>query len=429
MLIKELILFYKRNLNICLFIYIQITIFMVLIGTFNSFLFDLDFANSDMKKRYADHAIYQMIDNYMDGKEFNKFVSQKDSLSKLKNFYNGLENAKSFRYITIADQHILLSDQRIPDKFAYGYEDTTEVSTVNIDQQVYKQIKSLQINFNGVKFFNLKTAEGKMWSSEDFVRQKTMPIILGASYHGYYKVGDHLHINYLEKDIDCIVIGFLEKNSKIYYQNNLEFYLDEYVALPMWNERMQPQNEAEERYQMMNYFNMINGYLVTKNNKNDINEMLQELEGISAAASFDGYSFIGYNPHVRKYQDLSIVLQENRNLIRIILVISCILNVMLILLIAYLQYKSERYYYNVFLIQGAKKKFIIALKFFEIMILVLAAFLTQFYILNHLLQIGEFGTYMKAAYIGILIILSYVVFGTNLLFNKNELKIDKEEEV
>ncbi|RDU21839.1 hypothetical protein [Anaerosacchariphilus polymeriproducens] len=429
MLIKELILFYKRNLNICLFVYIQITIFMVLIGTFYSFIYDLDFENSDMKKMYEDNAIYQMIDNYVDGNEFNKFVVQKDSLSKLKNFYNGLENAESFHYITIANQHLLITDQSIPDKFAYGYANGMEVPSVNVDNKVYKPIKSLQINLNGAKFFNLKAAEGKVWNEEDFVIQNTMPIILGDSYHDIYKVGDKLHIKYLEKDINCIVIGFLEKNSKIFYQNNLEFYLDDYILMPMWNYIMQPQSEFEARYQMMNYFNMINGYLVTKNNKNDINRMMQELESISKDASFDGYTFIGYNPHVKKYQDISVILQENKNLIKIILTMSCILNIILILFISYLQYKNERYYYNVFLIQGAKKSFIITLKFLEIMLIVLAAFLTQLYILNHLLKIGEFATYIKAGYIGVFVILSYVIFGTNLLLNNKELKIDKEEEV
>lgn len=426
MIIKELISFYRRNFKISLLMYVQITFFMVLISCFYSFLYDLDFEKNDMKKIYSGKAIYQIIDNYVNGDDYDKFINENDSLAKLKEFYNGLEKAQSFEYVTVADQHILLDNLNIEDRFVYGYENGKEIPIITMDDKYYKPVKSIQMNLKCAQYFNLKISDGSMWNENDFYCKEIMPILMGSSYKKIYKVGDIIHINYLNKNIKCIISGFLEESSKIYYMEQPEFYLDDYIIMPMINYD-EPLSSTEENYQIMNYFNMVNGYLVIDNKKDSVYNMMKEVENIALTTGFDGYSFIGLNPHIKKYDDMINVLDENETLITLILKISCFLHILVILLLSFLQYEKEKFYYYCYIMQGASSYFIIMLKTFEIALIVGLSGATQIFILNSLMKIGEAASYMEAVKFGILIIISYVLLGSNLLLKNTELAMNRGE--
>lgn len=408
MLIKETGLYFKRNWKRSILIYVQITVFMLLIGVLFSFIQELDYTSEDMKKVYEGKAFYHMIDDYYSGDAFETFAEGEDSLQKLKKFYAALESADTFTYVTIADQHILTDDLTIQDKFIYGFEQSGESPVIPVDGRNYKPVKALQINEAGLQYFGLKADKGRILEHRDFACLDTIPVVLGSNYSGTYQTGDSFTVSYLNKNIECRVAGILEAGSKVYYMDTPEFYLDSYIIMPMTIMEEQPSGREEWDYQFRNYLNMVNGFLITDENEEASYAMVQELKDISAGTGFEGYTFIGQNPHVKKYDDLMLILRENRKLIQAVLLIAGFLNFVLILLISYLQGKEQHIYYYVFIMEGKQPSRILVCKLLEILLPVGAAYITHLAVLNSILIIGDYRSYIQALLLGGIVAAGYV---------------------
>lgn len=408
MLMKETGLYFKRNWKRSILIYVQITVFMLLIGVLFSFIQELDYTSEDMKKVYEGKAFYHMIDDYYSGDAFETFAEGEDSLQKLKKFYAALESADTFTYVTIADQHILTDDLTIEDKFIYGFEQSGESPVIPVDGRNYKPVKALQINEAGLQYFGLKADKGRILEHRDFACLDTIPVVLGSNYSGTYQTGDSFTVSYLNKNIECRVAGILEAGSKVYYMDTPEFYLDSYIIMPMTIMEGQPSGREEWDYQFRNYLNMVNGFLITDENEEASYAMVQELKDISAETGFEGYTFIGQNPHVKKYDDLMLILRENRKLIQAVLLIAGFLNFVLILLISYLQGKEQHIYYYVFIMEGKQPSRILVCKLLEILLPVGAAYITHLAVLNSILIIGDYRSYIQALLLGGIVAAGYV---------------------
>ncbi|MEC2346261.1 hypothetical protein P9H28_19510, partial [Paenibacillus barengoltzii] len=63
--------------------YLQITVFLILFGTFVAFLQQLDYESRSLGEIYEGKAVYQLLDNYYDGEKYQDFNSQSDYLIKL----------------------------------------------------------------------------------------------------------------------------------------------------------------------------------------------------------------------------------------------------------------------------------------------------------------------------------------------------------
>lgn len=132
------------------------------------------------------------------------------------------------------------------------------------------------MNKQVIDFFNLSVSEGSLWNekaAEDI--DGTMPVILGSSYKKLYKIGDVTSINYYNKPFNVKVIGFMKENSKVYFNNNTEFYLDKYFILP-YQDLGNPVLENDELFQQISYFAMINGYVVTDNDPKKYKQLCKE---------------------------------------------------------------------------------------------------------------------------------------------------------
>ena len=62
-----------------------ITLLLVFTGCLYSFLDAMNYEASGLKKVYEGKAIYQLIDNYCSGDDFDNFRQKSDSLEILKN--------------------------------------------------------------------------------------------------------------------------------------------------------------------------------------------------------------------------------------------------------------------------------------------------------------------------------------------------------
>lgn len=410
-------------------LYFQVSLFLIISGTFVAFVNELGYESKSLQQVYEGKAIYQLLDGYYDGDKYKDFVSKPDYLSKLKKYYNQLNEAKDFQYLAMFNHHILLKDERISGEFIEGYEQGNSKPQVEVNNNFFTPIKSFQMNKQVIDFFNLSVSEGSLWNekaAEDI--DGTMPVILGSSYKKLYKIGDVTSINYYNKPFNVKVIGFMKENSKVYFNNNTEFYLDKYFILP-YQDLGNPVLENDELFQQISYFAMINGYVVTDNDPKKIQTAMQRIEAIAQKSGMDNYSFIGLNPHFQKYRGLMTVLQEDKLLVESIFIITTSLNLLVFVIIMILQQKRRNSYLWVHYINGATKKNLVKSQWMEISSIMLSAYLTAFLILSQILKIGDPITYV------ILLLLSFTISiivcafpGYQILSNSFLDRIDNENE-
>ncbi|SCW86788.1 hypothetical protein SAMN04487970_10831 [Paenibacillus tianmuensis] len=273
------------------------------------------------------------------------------------------------------------------------------------------------MNKQALDFFGLVTEEGKIWDDSDFKdSNEIMPVLLGSSYRNVYHIGDETTINHYQKTLTIRVIGFLKKNSKIYFNSNAEFYLDNYMVLP-YRDYEEPAAQGDELFQKASYLAMINGYAATENIPSKVQKLMQRIEAIAQKSSIE-YSFIGMNPHYNKYRGLMTVLQEDKMLVEFIFISTSILNLIIISIILLLQQKRRMSSLAIHYINGATKLGLIKMQWLEISSVLLAAYLTNFIILENILKIGDYLTqfYMLLLCMAMSIILC-VLPACKLLFN------------
>ncbi|MFD3260266.1 hypothetical protein ACE3MQ_16890 [Paenibacillus lentus] len=392
MTVRELIFYFRKHKFLSLSLYLHLTLFFVILGTFIAFEGELDYESNSLQKIYEGKAIYQLLDGFYDGNKYADFVSQPDHLSRIKNFYNQLNNTNDFRYLAMFNHHILLKDKGIPEEFIEGYEQGSKKNQAIIGEEAYAAVKSFQMNKQALDYFGLVISKGSIWNDDDFKDTNTiMPVLLGSSYQNVYSVGDETTINFYSKTFTIKVIGFLKENSKLFFNNNTEFYLDKYIILP-YRDYGDPISKTDELFQRISYFAMVNGYIVTDNSPSQNQIMMQRIEAISKNTSFEGYSFIGMNPHFQKYRGLMTVLQENKILIQSIFVSTFILNLIVIITILLLQQKRRLSAFAIHYINGATKLKLINMLWLEISTILFTSYLTNFIILNEILKIGEIKT-------------------------------------
>lgn len=389
MLISELRFYLKRHKVMVMLLYFQATLFLILIGTFSSFIQQLNYESKQLQNIYEGKSIYQLLDDYYDENDYQEFVSQPDYLTRLKNFYNELNQSNDFQYLSMFNQPILMKDNAIPKEMANGYESGSERYQEKLNDEIYTMVKSFQMNEQAFKFFNLKVVKGKAWDKKAFKdSQGILPVLLGNSYEKTYNIGDRVSIYLYEKPITIEIIGFLAADSKIYFNGNSEFYLDKQVLLP-YIEYSNPLSDIDEKFQQISYFAMINGYIATGSDSISNQKMMQSVESIAQKVGGFKYSFIGLNPNFQRYRGLMTIIQENTKLIQSIFLLSFLLNILILNLMLVLQQKRRLSFLAIHYLQGCTKLSLVKKQWIEVSIILFSAFLTNYIILNEILKIGD----------------------------------------
>lgn len=92
--------------------------------------------------------------------------------------------------------------------------------------------EAVQISENVQNDFGLKVADGRLFVKEDFILNgDTIPVYLGADYINQYDLGDSFSAEYLFDQYHFLIVGFLEKNSKI-KTSFREIPLDGCIVMP-----------------------------------------------------------------------------------------------------------------------------------------------------------------------------------------------------
>lgn len=416
-MISELRFYLKKYKLLAFFFYVQTTLFFLMIGTFIIFMDQLNYESKSLQNIYEGKAIYQLLDNYYEGSKYAEFTSQPDYLIRLKKYYIELNTAEDFQYLAMFNHHILLKDEDIHPRFIYNYEQGKQAYQRELENEEFITIKSFQLNKQVIDFFDLNVTEGILLDEEHFkYSSEVMPVLLGSSYREFYEVGDEINIIYYFKSIPVKVIGFLEENSKVYFANQPEFYLDNYILLP-YIEYNDPLTGVDEKFQQINYFARINGYVVTDDNPIATQSLFPKIDAIANKASIS-YSYIGMNPHFHQYRGLMTVLIENKVLVQSIFIFSSVLYFIIINIILLLQQKRRLSFFAIHFINGATKFKLVKMLWAEIGTSLFAGYITSCIIFSQILIIGNLRVYLYLLLTCITMIIISTLFPAYKLLTK-----------
>lgn len=390
-MLRELKIYFKNNIKIVSIMYIQVTLMLILVGTFFYFLYSIDSVETGFKEIYAEKAIFQLSNDYYNEK-YEEFLKKQDTLTIKKNFYNKINNEKDFEYLSLKEHYISINSNKIPDEFRIVYSDN-KYQFEEIEGKKYSMVKSYQMNKESFDFFGLEVSEGKSWNDEDFHYNGYIPILLGNSYKDIFKIGEKIEVGYFGTKFDGKIIGFLKDNSKVLGNGNIESSLNQYVILPHINFE-EPLNNKERTFQDVAYFMMLEGYIVTEDNQEVIRNMKDKVELMAQESQFTEYFFMGSNPHIKSYVNTMTILNENKELTLIILTFIGIFNILILCISFWIKNKRRISYYSLHYMLGSKKGKLLIQQWLEIEIIFLAAFITYFIISYEILYLYTFSVYL-----------------------------------
>lgn len=255
---------------------------------------------------YHNSTIYRIIDTFYEDEDFQEFRSNKANINKIGSFYNDLFSNESIELLSVFDQPLDIENY-LGNKAFWDNE---------MAMGAEYNIKSLQMNKNVFDFNKLKVMEGiepewEMIKASD----KVIPIILGYDYSNIYNIGDKLKGKYYNQEVVFHVVGILEKNQMIYYQNNIEFYVDRYILVPypyICDDLTDDNNQEVNIFKSVLYFAMINSDVVMTNESENIHHILDQ---ISIKSNFYNYTLLGESPIKTQYSQIISSIQSNQVLL------------------------------------------------------------------------------------------------------------------
>lgn len=195
-----------------------------------------------MEESYGNKCYYKINLNG-DEEVFSNFFGG-DNAERIKNAFEQLKAEKTFDYrydIENGIEFFSIDDTtygeddfpQYPQECVHGYEEG--------EPKVYEDYLQLKGIFADHLFKtepNIKLSDGKWFDDEEFyvdsLEDIHLPVLLGSEYKSYYKIGDKLTNAHIatEESITLEVIGFFERDSFYYNNNNDKILLNRYMVVP-----------------------------------------------------------------------------------------------------------------------------------------------------------------------------------------------------
>ncbi|UVI36259.1 hypothetical protein [Brevibacterium spongiae] len=260
--------------------------------------------------------MYAITDTLVDPEEFSSFRESGKSLDAVGRFYNTLNVETDMRFLSLFDQPLSIvdfPDERRLDVLSSGEEPTEEYIDDESGQRL-TDVRSFQMNENAFDFNSLKVSSGPgiKWPEVDY-DSRTIPVLLGADYSSIYDVGDNIDVQYYFEDFTLVVGGFLEPDSTIFYQGELNTFLDDALVVP-YPPVLRPVTEEDQEFYGILSFAMISGDLAVSR-KTEAESVLQKLGAIASQSGFDAYTVLNVPTYLVQFQLTRQLIQDNAGLL------------------------------------------------------------------------------------------------------------------
>ena len=393
----------------CIFLVMGITIFC--------YSFTVYIATEKQTKlfsnMYIENKYIKITDNY-NTTQFSNFLSDKNSLNKLKTMHENLNNDNIFQYLEIDKQNIeFIGNYSKSIDFVSGNNKkyVNQPITDEDGQQYYiTPLNSFQISEKAADILHLnnKISEGKFFENKDFFlsesNQKIIPVILGNSYVGVYKIGDEIEGKFLQKIFKFKVIGFLCK-SVLLPLNYDAYNLDNSIIMPFINCKYTPVNEKDYKFQTTLYSLKTEGYISYSTNEHYVTSV-HELENLAQKNNLD-YSYISNDlQSFTKDSALTAIKTSKVILLFSIIIMSIVSFVIIFMTIKYIDSNLKNY--AIYLINGVS--------IFRIKVKIFSLLLVQFLIAIVVTSFFSFNYFKSTVYFIYFLNYIFLEFGITFLF-------------
>lgn len=264
----------------------------------------------------AEVDMYSITDTLVDPDEFSSFRESGKSLDAVGRFYNALNVETGMRFLSEFDQPLSivdLPDERGLDGSGSG-EGPSEEYIDDESGQRLTDVRSIQMNENAFDFNSLKVSSGPgiEWADVDYDSRK-IPVLLGSDYSSIYNVGDDIDVQYYFEDFTLVVGGFLEPDSTMFYQGELNTFLDDAMVVP-YPPVLKPVSAASKEFYGILSFAMISGDLAVSQSF-EAESVLQKLEAIASQSGFDAYTVLNVPTYLVQFQLTRQLIQDNAGLL------------------------------------------------------------------------------------------------------------------
>lgn len=307
------------------------------------------FESQRLNERYqsqSEDTLIRVIDNLVDGNDFYAYSTNSDNLIKVQNFYTLLNQHQEFNYLTLTTQPIAIPNFSDANNFRYdangdGFidEDESKFSEADIE---FSLIKTLALNHNAFTYYQLAGEELLNWSELDY-ESEFYPIILGSNYADSYALGDVIDARYVNKEFQLEVVGFLPSATSVFYQGNIDFYLDDYLVFPYPQTPIAHMSE-DLLFERIILFNLVNGDIITTH---EFDEVVNLVHQVGKQSGFHEYTFIDVPSFYIQNNNLRIALSENSVLI---MTLSSLFALFALLITTYLNFLLYKRRYQLYLI-------------------------------------------------------------------------------
>lgn len=393
---------------------------LLLLYFFITFSQKIDTKLSGIQNEGSDHQLFSVTDTLTDGDDFYNFRKSIDKLNSIKTFYDSLNSHNDFKFLSAFDQHFVIENFKGDLKFNpyYGSDMTDEVGLNEsyLDPETKKtvsDVKSFQMNRQFFDFYHLEIEEGHQFSWDEVDYEKTtIPVILGSNYKGIYKLGDRMNGYYYFMPYEFKIAGFLKENSAVFYQNNINHYLDDSLIVP-YPDKIPSVTKGNQEFLGILLFAMLGGDIAVKK-EIDFANINQQLARLAKESGFNDYTLLGYPIFVLQYQRMFELINSNKKILVISFVSLVLLTTAILIFLTYKMYQRRRKKYYLTYLLGEEESVIKRLLFFDLLpgnLLGIILFSQLFYIL----PIRSIGTFISLLIGGVVFMFSdYLIMVTHL---------------
>ncbi len=345
-------LYHSIRINWALYILkvLLVSVLFVMFYTMLSYWHESTALKMRQTLKQGDHML-EIIDSLYEVEVFTHYTSDQDNLMKVRMFYNQLNASEQFQYLVTSGQPVEIRNAQGGKKFVYdanfdGYIDEGE-SVFGVGDKALTSVKTIGMNRQAFEYYDIGSADSIDW---DILTMSAdmYPVILGNEYRHYYDVGDIIEGSYLFKDFQFEIVDFLTPNATIFYQNEADYLIDDYVVLP-YAEMIQQDIFNESAFAQKYIFYLVNGSIIYQDNVDQIMNRIHEYAMIS---DFYAYDFIQVAPFYTQYTNLRNAVNDNQALINSIAVLCTIFVMTMCWLCNQVIYKRRRSEYLVHIMMG-----------------------------------------------------------------------------
>lgn len=345
---------YKPKKTILLFMQIMVS-FIVLSMTLS--LFNLS-NNSVNKLKHVTKELYKISDNY-EGNEEKSFFARSDNVGALKSLYKWENTTNLFNYIVMNRQIVCVENKKWPESCLIDYS-SEEISDI---------YRSIQVNPNFFKYFDIKLSEGKFFNDDDYILDDNIPILMGSDYKDFCLIGESFDLYYMGATLPCTIVGFIEENSYINNGQEIE-YLNNQIILPS----LELKDNYDTGFALRLYLDKTAGFIQTDEKINNLqNELTQQCISVDILP----FTIEGCNGFYLSMWGLE--GKQLRNVLLSMFILVCMTTVICVSLNLSLKIRHFKKQYAIYIANGIRRKNVEISIIIEILMLNFAAMIIANY--------------------------------------------------